>query len=50
INGGLPGPVLRWKEGDTITLKVKNRLNEQTSIHWHGIILPANMDGVPGLS
>lgn len=46
INGGLPGPVLRWKEGDTITLKVKNRLNEQTSIHWHGIILPANMDGV----
>ncbi len=50
INGGLPGPVLRWKEGETITLKVKNRLNEQTSIHWHGIILPANMDGVPGLS
>ncbi|MFS2223827.1 copper resistance system multicopper oxidase [Pantoea sp. B65] len=50
INGGLPGPTLRWKEGETITLKVKNRLNEQTSIHWHGIILPANMDGVPGLS
>ncbi|EOV0634852.1 copper resistance system multicopper oxidase [Cronobacter turicensis] len=50
INGGLPGPTLRWKEGETITLRVKNRLDEQTSIHWHGIILPANMDGVPGLS
>ncbi|OVZ84279.1 copper resistance system multicopper oxidase [Yersinia intermedia] len=50
INGGLPGPTLRWKEGDKVTLKVKNQLDEQTSIHWHGIILPANMDGVPGLS
>ncbi|WP_024644484.1 copper resistance system multicopper oxidase [Pseudomonas syringae] len=50
INGGVPGPLLRWKEGDTVTLRVKNRLDETTSIHWHGIILPANMDGVPGLS
>ncbi|HAT23146.1 MULTISPECIES: copper resistance system multicopper oxidase [Enterobacterales] len=50
INSGLPGPLLRWKEGDTVTLRVKNRLKETTSIHWHGIILPANMDGVPGLS
>ncbi|ALB71005.1 copper resistance system multicopper oxidase [Cronobacter muytjensii] len=50
INAGLPGPLLRWKEGDTVTLRVKNRLKETTSIHWHGIILPANMDGVPGLS
>ncbi|MEN3754352.1 copper resistance system multicopper oxidase [Mangrovibacter yixingensis] len=50
INAGLPGPLLRWKEGDTVTLRVKNRLKEATSIHWHGIILPANMDGVPGLS
>jgi len=50
INGGLPGPLLRWREGDTVTLRVKNRLAEDTSIHWHGIILPANMDGVPGLS
>ncbi|WP_454864773.1 copper resistance system multicopper oxidase [Pseudomonas rhizophila] len=50
INGSIPGPILRWREGDTITLRVKNRLNEDTSIHWHGILLPANMDGVPGLS
>lgn len=50
INGGIPGPQLRWREGDTVTLRVKNRLKDMTSIHWHGIILPANMDGVPGLS
>ncbi len=50
INGGLPGPLLRWREGDTVTLRVKNRLKDTTSIHWHGILLPANMDGVPGLS
>ena len=50
INGSMPGPILRWREGDTVTLRVRNRLKEDTSIHWHGIILPANMDGVPGLS
>lgn len=50
INGSLPGPTLRWREGDTVTLRVRNRLKQDTSIHWHGIILPANMDGVPGLS
>ncbi|SED23739.1 copper-resistance protein, CopA family [Pseudomonas frederiksbergensis] len=50
INGGIPGPLLRWREGDTVTLRVKNKLNANTSIHWHGILLPANMDGVPGLS
>jgi CopA family copper-resistance protein len=50
INGSLPGPLLRWREGDTVTLRVRNRLKESTSIHWHGILLPANMDGVPGLS
>ncbi|MEE5079332.1 copper resistance system multicopper oxidase [Pseudomonas alliivorans] len=50
VNGGLPGPLLRWREGDIVTLRVKNRLKDITSIHWHGIILPANMDGVPGLS
>ena len=50
INGGIPGPLLRWREGDTVTLRVKNKLNADTSIHWHGILLPANMDGVPGLS
>ncbi|WP_095139950.1 copper resistance system multicopper oxidase [Pseudomonas sp. Irchel s3a10] len=50
INGSLPGPLLRWREGDTVTLRVRNRLKDSTSIHWHGILLPANMDGVPGLS
>ncbi|MGC5698638.1 copper resistance system multicopper oxidase [Pseudomonas sp. NFXW11] len=50
INGGLPGPLLRWREGDTVNLRVHNRLAQDTSIHWHGILLPANMDGVPGLS
>ena len=50
INGGIPGPLLRWREGDTVTLRVRNRLQDSTSIHWHGILLPANMDGVPGLS
>ncbi|KAB0494528.1 copper resistance system multicopper oxidase [Pseudomonas vancouverensis] len=50
INGGIPGPLLRWREGDTVTLRVRNRLKDSTSIHWHGILLPSNMDGVPGLS
>ncbi|MFC5695580.1 copper resistance system multicopper oxidase [Pseudomonas sp. GCM10022186] len=50
INGTIPGPILRWREGDTVTLRVRNRLKEDTSIHWHGVILPANMDGVPGFS
>ena len=51
INGSMPGPLLRWREGDTVTLRVANRLPAgDTSIHWHGIILPANMDGVPGFS
>jgi CopA family copper-resistance protein len=50
VNGSLPAPVLRWREGDTVTLRVRNELDQHTSIHWHGIVLPANMDGVPGLS
>src|ERR671910_2731143 len=50
VNGSVPAPTLRWKEGDTVTLRVANTLNEDASIHWHGILLPANMDGVPGLS
>jgi len=50
VNGGIPGPLLRWREGDTVTLRVRNKLKESTSIHWHGILLPANMDGVPGMS
>ncbi|EXF44547.1 copper resistance protein A [Pseudomonas sp. BAY1663] len=50
INGSIPGPLLRWREGDSVTLRVRNRLPQDTSIHWHGILLPANMDGVPGFS
>ncbi len=50
INGSVPAPVLRWREGDTVTLRVTNRLPETSSIHWHGIILPPEMDGVPGIS
>jgi CopA family copper-resistance protein len=50
VNGLVPGPTLKWKEGDTVTLSVTNRLPEATSIHWHGIRSPAGMDGVPGLS
>ena len=50
VNSGVPAPTLRWREGDTVTLRVANKLHEDTSIHWHGILLPANMDGVPGLS
>ncbi len=50
INGCLPAPVLRWREKDTVTLAVTNRLKEPTSIHWHGILLPNAMDGVPGLT
>ncbi len=50
INGSIPAPTLRWREGDTVTLRVINRLKEATSIHWHGLILPYEMDGVPGIS
>jgi CopA family copper-resistance protein len=50
VNGQLPAPLLRWREGDVVTVRVTNRLNEPTSIHWHGLIVPADMDGVPGIS
>ena len=50
VNGSVPAPLLRWREGDTVTLRVANALREDASIHWHGILLPASMDGVPGLS
>jgi len=50
INGSIPAPTLRWRAGDTVTLRVTNRLAEETSIHWHGILLPYQMDGVPGIS
>ncbi len=50
VNRSLPAPLLRWKEGTTVTLRVTNRLPSTSSIHWHGVLLPAGMDGVPGLS
>lgn len=50
VNGLIPGPTLRMKEGTTVTIKVKNSLDEPTSIHWHGLLLPFDMDGVPGIS
>ena len=50
VNGSVPAPILRWREGDTVTLAVTNRLSEPSSIHWHGIRTPSPMDGVPGLS
>ncbi|MBA6412080.1 copper resistance system multicopper oxidase [Parahaliea sp. F7430] len=50
INASVPAPILRWREGERVRLRVKNNLAEDTSIHWHGIILPSGMDGVPGLS
>ncbi len=56
VNGQLPAPLLRWREGDTVTIRVHNDLppesihGHMTSIHWHGLLVPANMDGVPGMS
>lgn len=50
INGSLPGPTLRMKEGEQITIRVTNKMSVTSSVHWHGLILPSNMDGVPGLS
>jgi FtsP/CotA-like multicopper oxidase with cupredoxin domain len=50
INGTLPGPLLRLREGQNVRIAVANRLDEDTSIHWHGFILPFQMDGVPGVS
>jgi len=50
INGTVPGPILRFREGEVATLRVTNRLDVDTSIHWHGILLPSEMDGVPGVS
>ncbi len=50
INGSIPAPTLHLREGDTVTIRVTNTLREASSIHWHGIILPYQMDGVPGIS
>ncbi|UZK70329.1 copper resistance system multicopper oxidase [Sphingomonas sp. S1-29] len=50
INGTVPGPLIRLREGQTVRLHVDNQLDEDSSIHWHGLILPFHMDGVPGVS
>ena len=50
INGTVPGPLLRYREGDEVLLRVRNALDEDTSIHWHGVLVPPAMDGVPGVS
>ena len=50
VNGMTPAPILRWREGDTVTLRVTNRLSGPTSLHWHGVRVPSSMDGAPGLS
>lgn len=50
VNGTMPGPLIRLKEGQDVRLSVTNALNEDTSIHWHGLIVPFQYDGVPGIS
>ena len=50
INGTVPGPLLRLKEGQRVRIAVTNNLDEETSIHWHGLLVPSEMDGVPGVS
>ncbi|HTG39537.1 copper resistance system multicopper oxidase [Sphingomonas sp.] len=50
INGHAPAPLIRLKEGQNVRIHVDNRLDEETSVHWHGLILPFQMDGVPGVS
>lgn len=50
INGQSPAPELRFKEGEEVAIRVTNRLDRDTSLHWHGIILPYDQDGVPGIS
>lgn len=49
-SGKVPGPLLRFQQGDSANIFLLNRLSEATSIHWHGLRLPNNMDGVPGLT
>jgi len=50
INGGIPGPVLEFNEGDLAIINVTNKMDEETSVHWHGLILPNFYDGVPYLT
>jgi FtsP/CotA-like multicopper oxidase with cupredoxin domain len=50
INGTVPGPLLRLREGQRVKISVTNNLDVDTSIHWHGLLVPPLMDGVPGVS
>ena len=50
VNGSVPGPLIRLREGQNVRLNVTNNLGEDTSIHWHGLLVPFHMDGVPGIS
>ncbi len=50
VNGTIPGPALRFREGEEVVVRVTNRLKENTSVHWHGLILPPEQDGVPGFN
>ena len=50
VNGSVPGPLLRMREGEEVRLRVRNELDADSSLHWHGILLPPEMDGVPGIS
>ena len=50
INGSVPGPTLHLREGEPVTIIVTNELDEPTSLHWHGVLVPTEMDGVPGVS
>jgi FtsP/CotA-like multicopper oxidase with cupredoxin domain len=50
VNGGIPGPTLRFTEGENVVVTVTNHTREDTSVHWHGLLLPGEMDGVPGLN
>ncbi|WP_034922580.1 copper resistance system multicopper oxidase [Erythrobacter sp. SD-21] len=50
VNGSVPGPLVRLKEGAAVNLNVHNALDEDSSIHWHGLLVPFQFDGVPGVS
>lgn len=50
VNGGIPGPTLRFREGDIARIRVRNEMSVETSIHWHGLLVPPDMDGVPYIS
>lgn len=50
LNGSVPGPTLRFREGDTVTVNLKNELREMTAIHWHGLLIPGHHDGAPGFN